>query len=131
MNQFKSKCAQIFDLPPNFSISDIPRSFTEARDITGKVTVTTLSAAADMGAHGVKLTLETEKGTVQCDLELYRVDPGTGDTLVKRWAGVTVADSAKLFAGNAEFVDLNANPIKVKVINPVGGWVSVSAVVTY
>lgn len=131
MNQFIPKCASIWGLPPQFSISDMPRSFTQPRDITGQVSATTLSAAADIGARGVKLVLETQNGNVTCDLELYRVDPTAGDTLVKKWTGITRFNAEGLNAGNAELVDLNGNPIKVKVINPVGGWVKVSAVVTY
>lgn len=129
MNQFKPKCHAVFGLPLEFSIADVPRSFQgNPLPALDKVVATTLSASLDTGCHGVQLVPTFEKNTVTCTIELYRVDGG--DQLVRSW-DVTESNMATLFAGNLEHVDLEGKPIKVKVVTPVGGWVSVSVHKTY
>lgn len=121
-NEFKPRCHPRWGIPLEFSLSDIPKGYQKVVPVVDKAAVTTLSAAVEAACHGVQVTPTLERNTVTCTIELYKVDGG--DVLVKSWA-VTRANVGVLFASNLEHVDLGGKPIKIKVISPTGGWVSV------
>jgi len=131
MNQFRTKCSAIFGLPPNFSIADVPQRYQGSLAVLTPVVATTLSAAVAVNCHGVQVVPVFSVPSVTCDIELYQVDSVLGDQLVKSWTGVNDGNQAALYAGNLEMVDLNCLPIKVKVINPVGGSVAIDVRKTY
>jgi hypothetical protein len=129
MNQFNPKCHSVFGLPLEFSIADVPRPYQGVLSVLTDIAVTTLSSAVATACHGVQVIPTLETPVVTCTIELYKVVDAV-DTLVKSWA-VTERNAAALFAGNLEHVDLEGQSIKIKVVNPVGGKVSVGVRKTY
>lgn len=124
-NNFLPKCSPAMGVPMTFTIADLsPRGLdavakTKALDA---VAVTTMSAALNLGARGILLEADFSVPAVTCTVEVYKVDGG--DILVKQFTGVCNSYRA-LYLGNQERVDLQGFPIKVKVVNPTGGNVTI------
>jgi hypothetical protein len=108
------------------NVGDLSRSYqlAPATPALNQVSVTTKSAALDLGVKAVRFQLAFQSSAVTCTLNLYTTAAGV-DTLV--WSQANVGfGHADLYAGNLEFVDLAGAQIKIEVVNPTGGWVSVT-----
>lgn len=128
-NQFLPRCAPIWGLPSHFTIADLAPSYQpEQKAICENISAPATSAAVDLGARGVELTVTTAVKGATFTLELFKVTGG-GDVSVKKWT--VVSASQPVYAGNLEMVDLEGLPVKVAISNISSGAVSVYARVTY
>lgn len=107
----------------HFNTSDLPPRYTNRTTVVNQAAASTLSAPAAVSALSGRLVAEFQNPTTSCTLELYTVS-GNENTLVATFTGVSPLNSV-FYVGNLEHIDLQTLPIRVRVLNPVNGWVSV------
>lgn len=97
------------------------RGNTSALLALSAIAVATTSVALSTNSKGIELNVAFSDAVTTCDIQVFRVDPGPVDTLVKTFTGVSQAAADGLFVTGAEHVDLQGRQVKVRAQNFAGG----------
>ena len=123
-NEFLPTASCLWGIPAHMNVGDLSRPYDGPGTLAlTQVTVTTRSTTLSLGAKALKFQMNFQNASVTCTLNLYTTSAGV-DTLF--WSSPASYDSAELYAGNLEYIDLQGADVKVEVANPAGGWVSVT-----
>lgn len=90
------------------------------------VTLATTSVALNTNSRGVELNVEFSDAVTTVDLQVFRVDPGPVDTLVKTFLAVNQLNAEGLFVTPGDHVDMLGRQTKVRAQNFVNGAGSVT-----
>jgi len=116
----------IWGWSPNMTMADFPSTESTPVVLISQAVADGYGQYVAMNARSVQLEVAFQNGNGTCGLELWAQINGV-DTKVWSVANLTPTTVDALFVGNVERVDLACNLLKIHVVNPQNGWVTVSA----
>lgn len=119
-NEFQPNISPIWGIPMHWNIRDLDTRSAFSVQAIAATTIPATSAPITAG-RSIRILPVFENASVVCTITVSQ-----NSQVIKTFANVTIEDSASLYVGNFEFIDLGGEPFTIDVTAVTGGSVAIN-----